>query len=96
MTTKLKPTGNNVIVEPLKAEDSGGAVYIPDAFREKSSEGRVIAVGPGKDGKPLDIAVGDRVLLNRYAGHEIVLDGVLCKAIDAQEIIAVIAPAPAA
>jgi chaperonin GroES len=56
-----------------------GGLHIPDSAQEKPQEGEVIAVGKGKrldDGKltPLDVKVGDRVLLGKYSGSEIKLD----------------------
>jgi chaperonin GroES len=56
-----------------------GGLHIPDSAQEKPQEAEVIAVGKGKrldDGKivPLDVKVGDRVLLGKYSGSEIKLD----------------------
>jgi chaperonin GroES len=56
-----------------------GDVIIPDSAKEKPMEGKVIAVGSGRvldDGKkvPLEVKVGDRVLLGRHAGTEVKID----------------------
>jgi chaperonin GroES len=61
-------------------EEVRGGIIIPDTAKEKPTEGEVIAVGPGrvnKDGKriALDIAKGDRVLLGKYSGTEVKIDG---------------------
>ena len=60
-------------------EQKKGGIIIPDTAKEKPMEGKVIAVGSGrieKDGKriPLDVKVGDRVLVGKYAGTEIKID----------------------
>ena len=57
-----------------------GSIVIPDSAKEKPQEADVISVGPGKrleDGKlaPLDVKAGDRILLGKYSGSEIKLDG---------------------
>jgi len=57
-----------------------GGLHIPDSAQEKPQEAQVIAVGKGKrldDGKvtPLDVKVGDRVLLGKYSGSDITVDG---------------------
>ena len=77
---KYKPRKDRVLVEPLKeGEVKKGGIIIPDSAKEKSQEGKVIAVGPGKlvDGKleKIDLAVGDLVLMPKYGGTEIKIDG---------------------
>jgi chaperonin GroES len=74
---KVKPLHDRLLVRRIedKVEKKGGIV-IPDSAKEKPMEGKVIAVGSGRvveGGKkvPLDVKVGDRVLLGRYAGTEV-------------------------
>jgi chaperonin GroES len=55
-------------------------LYIPDAAKEKPSEGEIFAVGAGRftqDGQmiPLSVKVGDRVLFGKYSGADITVDG---------------------
>jgi chaperonin GroES len=56
-----------------------GGIIIPDTAKEKPQEGKVVAVGPGKvdDGKrvPLELKVGDRILMGKYSGTEVKIDG---------------------
>ena len=57
-----------------------GGIIIPDTAKEKPQEGKVIAVGTGKrdeDGKliPFEVKKGDRVLISKYGGTEIKIDG---------------------
>ncbi len=73
---KIKPLGDRVVVEPLKAEEkTKGGIVLPDTAKEKPQEGKVIAVGEKitDEGKkmPLQVKVGDRVLYSKYAGTEI-------------------------
>ncbi len=80
MATKIRPLHDRVIVKRIEEEEkSKGGIIIPDTAKEKPQEGRVIAVGPGKqdDGKvlPLDVKAGDRILFGKYAGTEIKLNG---------------------
>jgi chaperonin GroES len=68
-------------VRRIKEQESmAGSIVIPDSAKEQPQEADVIAVGPGKrpdDGKPhpLDVKAGDRILLGKYSGSEIKLDG---------------------
>lgn len=74
---KIKPLGERVLVEPLKAgEVEKGGIIIPDSAKEKPQEGKVVALGTGKlddDGKkiPFNVKVGDTVLMPKYGGTEV-------------------------
>ena len=78
---KVKPLFDKVLVERLEPElKTKGGIIIPDTAQEKPIEAKVIAVGQGKiadDGKvtPLAIKEGDRVLIHKYAGTELKVDG---------------------
>lgn len=80
MATKIRPLHDRVIVKRLEEEEkTKGGLIIPDTAKEKPQEGKVVAVGPGKqeDGKliAVDVRAGDKVLFGKYAGTEIKLDG---------------------
>ena len=77
---KVKPIGDRVLVKPSKEEEKKGGIIIPDTAKEKPQEGKIIAVGTGKvdeSGKkiPFEVKVGDRVLISKYGGTEIKIDG---------------------
>jgi chaperonin GroES len=78
---KFKPLGDRVLVEPIKEADvKKGGIIIPDSAKEKPQQGKVIAIGTGKqdkDGKVIafNVKVGDTVLMPKYGGTEIKLDG---------------------
>ena len=78
---KIRPLQDRIIVKRIEEEEkTKGGIIIPDSAKEKPSEGKVIAVGPGKvtdDGKkiPMETKVGDRVLFGKYSGTEIKENG---------------------
>ena len=78
---KIRPLQDRILVKRLDEEEkTKGGIIIPDTAKEKPQEAQVVAVGTGKvaeDGtvRPLDVAVGDRVLLGKYSGTEVNLDG---------------------
>ena len=78
---KFRPLHDRIVVERLDAEaKSAGGIIIPDTAREKPSQGRVVAVGPGgrdEAGKliPIDLKAGDRVLFGKWSGTEVKIDG---------------------
>jgi len=72
----LKPLGDRVVLKQKEAElQTESGLYMPETSQEKPLEATVIAVGPGAivDGKkvPLDVAVGDTVIYNKYSGTEV-------------------------
>ena len=54
--------------------------YLPGSAAEKPSQGKVLAVGNGKQldngtVRALEVKVGDTVLFGKYAGNEVKVDG---------------------
>jgi chaperonin GroES len=93
---KLKPLSDHVVIEPLEAEDrTPGGIVLPDTAKEKSTKGKVIAVGSGRvlpNGRVVEPAVkaGDKVLYSKYAGSEVKVDGKELKIVTESEILAII------
>jgi chaperonin GroES len=80
MAARVRPLHDRVIVQRIKEEEkTKGGIIIPDTAKEKPQEGRVVAVGPGRqeDGKVIALGVkaGDRILFGKYSGTEIKLEG---------------------
>ncbi len=93
---KIKPLGERVLVEPIKEEEAvKGGIIIPDSAKERPQEGKVIAVGTGKiddNGKkvPFNVKVGDVVLMPKYGGTEVKMDGKEYQIMREDDILAVI------
>lgn len=93
---KIQPLGDRVLVEPLKEDEvKKGGIIIPDSAKEKPTEGKVIAVGTGKlddSGKkiPFNVKAGDKVLMPKYGGTEVKLDGKEYQIMREEDILAVI------
>ena len=67
----MKPINDRVIVKPGEAEKkTKGGIIIPDTAKEKPQQGKILAVGPGKDGVKMTVKKGDKVLYGKYAGQE--------------------------
>jgi len=96
MAINLKPLGDRVLVEPVEEKEvKKGGIIIPDTAKEKPTEGVVRALGTGKtddDGKkiPFEVKVGDRVLVSKYGGTEIKLDGKEYKLLNSDDILGII------
>ena len=92
----LRPLHNLIIVERATAgEQKQGSIIIPDSAKEKPQQATVISVGPGKrdkDGKrqPLDVKAGDKVLIGKYSGSEVSVDGQDFVILTEDEVLAVV------
>ena len=77
----FRPLHDRVLLRQVEEEErSAGGIIIPDTAKEKPMQGEVMAIGPGvRNAKgetvPLDIAVGDHVLIGKWSGTEVKLDG---------------------
>lgn len=93
---KIKPLGERVLVEPIKEDEvKKGGIIIPDSAKEKPQEGKVVALGTGKIGKddkkiPFNVKVGDLVLMPKYGGTEVKMDGKEYQLIREEDILAII------
>ena len=90
----LTPAGDRVLIRRAAAEEvTSFGIIIPDTTREKSEEGTIVAVGPGKrntDGKviPVSFSVGQRV---RFAyGEEIKVNGIEHVLVHEDNIVAIL------
>ena len=92
----VRPLHDRVLVQRIETEEEvSGGIIIPDSAREKPQEADVAAVGPGKvndDGSrsPMDVKVGDRILIGKYSGSEIKVDDKDFLILREDEIVAVV------
>ena len=92
----LRPLHNRIIVERATAgEQKQGSIIIPDSAKEKPQQATVVSVGPGKldkDGKrqPLDVKAGDKVLIGKYSGSEVSVNGSDFVILTEDEVLAVV------
>jgi chaperonin GroES len=96
MALNVKPLGDRILVEAIEEKETKkGGIIIPDTAKEKPMESIVVALGTGKtddNGKkvPFEVKKGDRVLVSKYGGTEIKLDGKEYKILNSDDILAVI------
>lgn len=79
--SNFKPLADRVLIKPIdEKEQVKNGIIIPDSAKEKPQEGEVIALGTGKldeSGKRIEFTIkkGDRVLISKYGGTEVQVDG---------------------
>lgn len=76
----IKPLADRVVIKILESEETTkSGIVLPGNAKEKPQVAEIIAVGPGGmvDGKEvkMEVAVGDKVIISKYAGTEVKIDG---------------------
>ena len=89
----IKPLADRVVIKMTESEETTkSGIVLPGSAQEKPQVAVVTAVGPGGvvDGKEIvmEVKVGDKVLLSKYAGTEVKLDGVEYTILRQNEILA--------
>ena len=77
---KLVPLSDRVVLKQCEAEETTkSGIILAGTAKEKPQVAEVVAVGPGGvvDGKEvkMELTVGDKVIMSKYAGTEVKLDG---------------------
>lgn len=77
----IKPLADRVVIKMLESEETTkSGIILAGTAKEKPQMAEVVAVGPGGvvDGKDIvmEVKIGDKVLISKYAGTEVKLDGV--------------------
>lgn len=85
---KIQPIGNRVLVKRIEVEEkTKGGIIIPDTAKEKTQQGRVEAVGDGKD---VPVSAGDNVMFESYAGTDVKVDDEDYLIMDVKDLLAVL------
>lgn len=85
----LKPIGERVLLKPFKYEErTKSGIYMPKEASKDKKEGEVVEVGTDKEGKPLPLKKGDKVLYGGYSSEEFELHGETFLIIEFKDILA--------
>ena len=77
----MRPLHDRVLLKRIEESESRiGSIIIPDSAKEKPQQAEVIGVGDGLvletgERAPLDVKPGDMILLGKYSGTEVKLEG---------------------
>jgi chaperonin GroES len=91
----IKPLADRVVIRFVEAEETTkSGIILAGAAKEKPQVAEVVAVGPGGNVEGKDITmyvnVGDKVLISRYSGNEVKLDGVEYTIVRQNDILAIV------
>lgn len=96
MAQSIKPLGARVLVKRVEAEEkTAGGLFLPDTAKEKPQEAEVIELGTGgrdDEGKeiPFNVKKGDIVLISKYGGTEVKVDGADLLIISESDILGIV------
>ena len=91
----IKPLADRVVLKSCEMEETTkSGIVLAAAVQEKPQVAEVVAVGPGGlvDGNEVEmyVKVGDKVIIGKYTGTEIKLDGVEYTIVSQSDILATI------
>jgi chaperonin GroES len=91
----IKPVADKVLLKTVEAEEtSKGGLFLAASAQEKPQISEVVAVGPGGvvDGNQVDmyLKVGDKVIVGKYTGTQVKVDGVDYSIVSQSDILAVV------
>ena len=88
---KLKPMADNVLLKQFEApETTVSGIILATATKEKPAIYEVVSAGPGTKDVEVTVKAGDKVVVGKYTGSEIKLDGVEYKFVKQDDILAVV------
>lgn len=93
---EIKPLGDRVLIKRLEAEEkTAGGIVLPDTAKEKPKQGRVVALGNGRqldsgEVAPLQLSEGDTVLFGSFAGTEVTVEGEEYLLMSESDVLAII------
>ena len=88
---KIKPLADRVVIKMVESEETTkSGIVLPGSAKEKPQVAEVVEVGPGTSEVTMEVKVGDRVLISKYAGTEVKLDGQEFTILKQSDILAVV------
>ncbi|GGP22263.1 co-chaperone GroES [Silvimonas iriomotensis] len=78
---KIRPLHDRVVIKRVEAEEkTASGIVLPGAAAEKPDLGEVVAIGTGKlldngEVRALSVKVGDKVILGKYSGQSVKVNG---------------------
>ena len=91
----IKPLGDRVVIKMTEAEETThSGIVLAGSAKEKPQIAAIVAVGPGGivDGKEvkMELSVGEKVLVSKYAGTQVKIDGVEYTILSQSDVLAIV------
>lgn len=87
----IKPLADRVLLKACEAEEkTESGLILAASAQEKPEMSEVVAVGPGTEENPMTVSVGDKVIISKYSGTQVKLDGTEYTISEVKDILAVV------
>ena len=87
----IKPLADRVLLKSVEAEETTqSGIILAASAQEKPEMSEVVAVGPGTDEHPMTVSGGDKVIISKYSGTQVKLDGTEYTISEVKDILAVV------
>ena len=87
----IKPLADRVLLKQTEAEETtAGGLILASSAQEKPEVSEVVAVGPGTEENPMTVSVGDKVIIGKYSGTQVKLDGIEYTIAELKDILAIV------
>jgi chaperonin GroES len=87
----IKPLQDRVVVKMAEAEETtAGGIILTGSAKEKPEFAEVIEVGPGTNDVKMEVNKGDKVLISKYSGTNVKLDGEEYIIVRMEDILAIV------
>ena len=88
---KLKPMADNILLKAAEAQETtASGIILATTNKEKPAIYEVVSVGPGTKDVEMLIKTGDKVVVSKFSGNEIKLDGVEYKFVKQDDVLAIV------
>jgi len=88
---KLRPMADNILLKQSEAEETtASGIILAAATKEKPAIFDVVSAGPGTKETPMTVKAGDKVVVSKFIGTDIKLDGVDYKFVKLEDVLAVV------
>ena len=87
----IKPLADRVLLKTVDAQETTeSGIILAASAQEKPEISEVIAVGPGTEENPMTVKVGDKVIIGKYSGTQVKVDGTEYTISEVKDILAVV------
>jgi chaperonin GroES len=87
----IKPLADRVLLKSLEAEETTkSGLILAQSAQEKPEMSEVVAVGCGTEENPMTVKAGDKVIIGKYSGTQVKLDGVEYTITSIKDVLAVV------
>ena len=87
----IKPLADRVLLKSVEAEETTkSGIILAASAQEKPEMSEVVAVGPGTGENPMTVKAGDKVIISKYSGTQVKIDGVEYTITSIKDVLAVV------